>query len=323
MPVHAPPMPQQLRLGFGTGSIGQGKDKSADLRLIAAALDAGITHFDTARLYGEGRAEGILGEALKGRRADVFLVSKAGIAPPDRSRKRRILNKGLAIAGKAPFLGEAMPQPVWEAPHFGQFGLAEVRASLEKSLRALNTDYLDRFLLHEADIVHLEGGALIDALEQWRKEGLFVGYGLASTRDQTSRILAEQSDAFATVQTSASVFDGPQTGFAAPGREVISHSWLGGPLARFHTAFKRDTKLAEKAGRCLYVDVRRPQRLAQCLLECALAANPGGQVLFSTRRVERITGFVRVAERPRMTAGQIASMKQVVARIRELEDGAV
>jgi diketogulonate reductase-like aldo/keto reductase len=95
--------------------IGQGTwfiEKAAVAAAIAAlrrGLDLGLTHIDTAELYGSGAAERIVGEAIAGRRAEVFLVSKA--LPTHASRKGVI-------------------------------------AACEASLGRLNTDRLDCYLLH-------------------------------------------------------------------------------------------------------------------------------------------------------------------------------
>ena len=317
-PLHRPEGP---RLGFGTGGFSARGDRAQQVRLLHAALDAGITHIDTARLYGEGTAEGVVGEALRGRRDRVFLVSKAGISPPRNGATRRAMNKALALGRSVPVAGALVPQPQWSEPRFGQFEVSQVRDSLEQSLRQLRTDYLDLFMLHEVDIDHVKSGELVAALENWRKEGLFVRCGIASTREQTAQILAEAPGSFSTLQTSFSVFDGETTGFNAPDRFVITHSWLGAALSRFQRAFRLDPKLAEKAGRVIYADVRRPHRLARCLLEHALRANPDGQVLFSTSQAERIAGMVSVAEKPRMAQTQLNAMKYVVERILELERG--
>ncbi|MEM9738715.1 MAG: aldo/keto reductase [Pseudomonadota bacterium] len=311
--------PRGPRLGFGTGALDGRKDRGQQIRLIHAALDAGICHFDTARLYGDGTAEGILGEALKGRRGDVFLVSKAGIIPPTNGTIRRAVNKALTLGGKLPGAGNALPRPRWNEPLFGQFEIETLRRSLERSLDALDTDYLDLFLLHEANAEHLEQGDVIEALERWRKEGLFVGYGIASTPDQTSRILSHKTNVFSTVQTAQSVFDSLSRPAIARDQFLITHSWLGAPFARFQNVFSKDPRFAERAGHVLYADVRRPHRLARCLLEYALHTNREGQVLFTTSKVERIEEMVRVAERPRMTEKQLESLAVVAKRIEEIE----
>lgn len=85
---------------------------------LRAGLDAGMTHIDTAEMYGNGRVEEIVGEAIAGRRAQVFLVSKV-------------------------------------LPHNASF--EGVRRACEASLRRLRTDYLDVYLLHWPGAHPLEG----------------------------------------------------------------------------------------------------------------------------------------------------------------------
>jgi diketogulonate reductase-like aldo/keto reductase len=109
----------QLR-GFGpTGrqvaAVGQGTwqmeedDRAACVRALRAGLDAGATHVDTAELYGWGQVEELVGEAIEGRRDEVFLVSK--VHPRHAAR-------------------------------------ADVLRACEQSLRRLRTDRLDAYLLH-------------------------------------------------------------------------------------------------------------------------------------------------------------------------------
>ena len=113
---------------FGTtrrqvASIGQGTWKiedSAAAHAIAAlrrGLDLGLTHIDTAEMYGSGASERIIGEAIEGRRDEVFLVSKV---LPNHASKNGTL------------------------------------AACEKSLTHLRTDRLDSFLLHWRGSVPLE-----------------------------------------------------------------------------------------------------------------------------------------------------------------------
>ena len=62
----------------------------AQARPDARALDLGYNHLDTARIYGGGQNEALIGEALKGRRNEFFLASKCGITVdgPRRGRRR-------------------------------------------------------------------------------------------------------------------------------------------------------------------------------------------------------------------------------------------
>lgn len=98
------------RIGLGTG-----KSEAESIELVRAALDLGVTYFDTAALYG---TEPILGRAIRpGERSKVVMSTKAHIHSGDRRGS-------------------------------GVLPAADVVASLERSLRNLNTDYIDVFMLH-------------------------------------------------------------------------------------------------------------------------------------------------------------------------------
>lgn len=95
-------------IGQGSWYIEQGQ-RSAVIAALRLGLDRGMTHIDTAEMYGAGAAEELVGEAIAGRRDEVFLVSK--VLPHNASLKGTIL-------------------------------------ACERSLRRLKTDHLDCYLLH-------------------------------------------------------------------------------------------------------------------------------------------------------------------------------
>lgn len=104
--------------GLGTNNFGRRLDAAGTREVVAAALDAGVTHFDTADIYGEGRSEEYLGRALGSRRDEVVIASKFGYhGPPPGGR----------------------PQAEW------------VPEALESSLSRLGTDHLDLFYYHKPD----------------------------------------------------------------------------------------------------------------------------------------------------------------------------
>src|SRR5690349_24742944 len=70
-------------VGQGTWYLEQG-DRREAIAALRAGLDAGLTHVDTAEMYGDGAAEEIVGEAIAGRRDEVFLTSK--VLPSNASR---------------------------------------------------------------------------------------------------------------------------------------------------------------------------------------------------------------------------------------------
>jgi len=112
-------------VGVGCNSFGVNTDLDAATAVVDAALDAGITLFDTADLYGDppGRSEEVLGGALRGRRDDVVIATKFGMSVGD-------LN----------------------GADFGARGARRyLTRAVEGSLRRLGTDYIDLYQFHEPD----------------------------------------------------------------------------------------------------------------------------------------------------------------------------
>ncbi|HET9955349.1 MAG TPA: aldo/keto reductase [Polyangiaceae bacterium] len=103
------PLPVQVPvIGMGTWQLELDQPERS-VAALRAGLDIGMTHIDTAEMYGSGQAEALVGKAIEGRRAEVFLVSK--VLPENASRKG-------------------------------------TRQACERSLKQLRTDYLDLYLLH-------------------------------------------------------------------------------------------------------------------------------------------------------------------------------
>lgn len=149
------------RVGFGCGRLRGGAEESNSRRVLSAALDCGIRYFDTAPAYGGGASERILGQGLRGLRQEVELCTKVGLAgsPPDAAATLRAwLLTGVRTVLPASMLEKikqgrrrppARAAAVRSDRQFGDFGVASMRASVERSLAALDTGHLDCLMLHE------------------------------------------------------------------------------------------------------------------------------------------------------------------------------
>jgi aryl-alcohol dehydrogenase-like predicted oxidoreductase len=107
--------------------------------VVGAALDAGVTFFDTADRYGDGRSEEYLGRALGARRADVVMATKFGM-------------------------------PIPGVPDSGGAAPAYVRRAVERSLRELGTDHIDLYQLHRPD-PHTPLEATLEVLDDLVRAG--------------------------------------------------------------------------------------------------------------------------------------------------------
>lgn len=114
-------------VGLGCNNFGTRLDLDHTRIVVDAAIDAGITLFDTADIYGnQGGSETFLGQVLEGRRDKVVLATKWGMQAVD-------MGYGPAAGAKG--------------------GRAYVRRAVEESLRRLRTDYIDLYQLHTPDPV--------------------------------------------------------------------------------------------------------------------------------------------------------------------------
>ena len=143
-------------------------------RLLHRALDIGYNHLDTARIYGGGHNETLIGNTLKSRRKEFFLASKTGIFVD--GDKRRI---------------DCRPEMI--------------RGAIEESLRLLQTDHIDLYYLHRRDFaVPIEDS--VGELAAAVKSGKIGGIGLSEMSADTLRRAATVHP-IAAVQTEYS----PQT----------------------------------------------------------------------------------------------------------------
>lgn len=143
-------------------------------RLIDAARDLGVTHFDAARLYGDGLAERELGRAVRHARGSVTIATKFGLIPNDRL--------GALGSFARPFWAwRALMRKAGRSRWPGRSFTADaMRASLETSLRLLRTDYVDVLFLHEPLPKDLnDNERLIEAMSSAKSRGDVRHLGLA------------------------------------------------------------------------------------------------------------------------------------------------
>jgi aryl-alcohol dehydrogenase-like predicted oxidoreductase len=155
-------------VGLGCNNFGGRVDRAVTREVVDAAIDMGVTLFDTADMYSLGASEEFLGEALGGRRDQVVLATKFG-------HRRADMGYGPAAGAKG--------------------GRAYIRRAVEGSLRRLRTDYIDLYQLHVPDPVTPIAETLT-ALEELVREGKvryigcsnFTGWQIAEAAHVAERI---------------------------------------------------------------------------------------------------------------------------------------
>jgi aryl-alcohol dehydrogenase-like predicted oxidoreductase len=195
-------------LGFGCSGVMGRVGRKASLAALAAAYDAGITFFDTARSYGYGESEALLGEFLRGRRDSVLLSTKFGILPaPSSPLKRSLKPMARMLLQLAPSTRKAMQRQLAAQSSPGHFSVAALHSSLSASLRALRTDYVDFLCMHEAPVSVLQQEDLLAALDQLVTAGKVRRFGIASQPEVIEAALAAHLPSLQSVQCPCNLFD--------------------------------------------------------------------------------------------------------------------
>ncbi|WP_168119005.1 aldo/keto reductase [Paenibacillus sp. HB172176] len=158
-------------LGFGGAEIGfEGVSAEQADKLLGSALDAGLNLIDTAECY--ATSEELIGKTIQRRRGDYYLFTKCGHA-------------------------SGFEQPDWDP--------AMLEASIDRSLKRLQTDYVDVVHLHSCSEELLRQGDVIDVLKRAKEKGKtrYIGY----SGDHKAALYAVQCGVFDSLETSVNIAD--------------------------------------------------------------------------------------------------------------------
>ncbi len=211
-------------LGMGCWAIGgiwqdagmeaqswNGITREESIAAVHAALDHGITFFDTADTYGAGKSEKVLGEALRGKRDRVVIATKFGHIFDETTGTTGLLH---------------MPESVDER---------YIRSALEASLRRLGTDYIDLYQFHLWDYPQKKSGDILETLEKLADEGKIRAYAWSTDRLDAIRSFARGSHCYST-QIMFNIFEGnrnllkfcEEKGLSALARSPLAMGLLSG-----------------------------------------------------------------------------------------------
>jgi len=252
------------RFAFGTSSIMRVGTQQARRRLLAAAVDAGFTLFDTAPYYGFGVAERDLGAVLK-THPDVHITNKVGIYVPGGEDQPAASVFARKIGGK---LFKFLDRPYFD------FSLNHARQALDASLRKLGRQHIDLYLLHEPQAELLQTDEWMGWLEAVKRAGKIGRYGLALTARQLRPFLAVKSPLADVIQVLDSL----------AGREADVLTEYARP---FQITFGYISR-ARQAG---------DSRSFPELMRAATTRNPHGPIIVSTTKAERTGQFEQESER--------------------------
>lgn len=163
----------------GETPLGWGEvDDEESVRAIHAALDRGVTFFDTANVYGAGHSERVLGRALAGRREQVVIATKFNALFDETTRQ---------VTG-----ADTSPEGIHKA--------------CDDSLRRLNTDYIDLYQFHDNGFPAEKAAPVREALEALVAAGKIRAYGWSTDFSDRAEVFA-QGPHCAAIQLQLNVLD--------------------------------------------------------------------------------------------------------------------
>jgi aryl-alcohol dehydrogenase-like predicted oxidoreductase len=302
-------------VAFGVWSVSTGwwgkVDKDDAIKLLQAAVGAGVTLFDTADTYAEGYGETILHDALGKKRHEIVIGTKFGYDI------------------HAPRSGEQKERPQRWDPEF-------IRAACEESLKRLGTDYIDLYQLHNPRVETIREDEVFGTLDELVKEGKIRHYGAAIGPDIGWRAEANAAMDERHVQSLQIIYSiieqqpardfferahENNTGLLARvphASEILTDEFADKMKVEFdpsdHRAHRKrewlDTAF-QKRERVLFIAQETNRTLAQAAIQFCLTEPNIAAVLPNIVRRDQLDEFTAGTEVPPITADELAELNRL------------
>jgi aryl-alcohol dehydrogenase-like predicted oxidoreductase len=308
------------QIGFGCSALLGRCGRTDSLRALSAAWEQGIRFFDTARAYGYGESEALLGEFLRGRRDEAVICTKFGIMAAHQSAwkavAKSVARKLLAIAPSAHSMLQKRAGSQFSS---NQFTIPVLQQSIEESLRKLGTDHVDMLLLHAAPASILDQDDLLEAMGKLVEAGKVRIAGLSAEPEVVELALQRKTRPLGAMQFPCSVFGiGAAAKMAqlANGDYVLVANQPFGGAARVQQCRAILSALADQndldAGLREKLRSKEDNLLADVVLNAILRDTGIHVVIPSMMNVKHIQSNVRAVTHSRFNSREIAEIRHAL-----------
>lgn len=281
------------RIGFGCSHITGGLEAPANLRLLRLAYDSGVRHFDTAPMYGHGTSEEVLAAAFRGQRHNISIATKVGIPHGELSSRRQLLRLvATPLRRWTPGLSKFAAKRIYSASIQTDFSVSFIDRSIERSLTKLKTDYIDLLLLHEVRPQDVSD-ELLGKLQNLVRHGKVRRLGIGTSVESMKQLKVAGLDV-EVYQRPWSVRVADEDLFAD--RYQIFHGSILGAIEAVGDKLRADARSRERLQELCRIEIGSPDDIGKVLLLAAIAANPRGLVLFSSRARGRVASYLQFAQ---------------------------
>jgi len=196
------------QIGFGCSAVLGRSGKNESLRAMAVAWDEGVRFFDTARAYGYGESEALLGEFLRGRRHQAVISTKFGILAARPTWWKQVAKAAARkVLATDPSTHALLQKRAASQFSHGQFTVAVLQQSIEESLRKLGTEYADVLFLHAPPASVLEQDDLLEALGRLVETGKVRIAGISADPSVVELALRRRAAPLRAMQFPCNIFE--------------------------------------------------------------------------------------------------------------------
>lgn len=281
-------------VGFGCGGLLQAPFRKERMAVLGSAVEHGITHFDTARMYGLGMAESELGVFLRTVNRDaVTVATKFGIDVGGAARRLgRCQAPARAVLRKAPALRRAVKRQQDPDLTPRRYDAAVATRSLDQSLTALGVDYVDILFVHgPRPFDTVASDELGEFFERAHRQGKIRAWGVS----QDEGLEVDFAGAFA--PRSVSQVRGDL--LAPPPRPAdLAFGVFNRSYATLYAALRSDTRLARRWCETLQADPLAPGVLPRLILASSAAATRCRAILYSSTDPRRVADAAKAVSSP-------------------------
>jgi D-threo-aldose 1-dehydrogenase len=304
-------------LGFGCAGILRLPTNGQRENLLRTAFDSGITHFDVARMYGIGAAEGMLGSCLKKERAEITLATKFGFpcGVPNR-RTVFVQSVGRWAVNLHPGLKKRMKNraAAGGADRHYNYSVEEMEGSLETSLRELKTDSIDLYFIHEPRRADVVPEGLGSALRQKKAAGTVGAFGISGVPSDLLYFLKNRPELCGEAIQHNFFLDEARNRVVEESAYTGVFHVLSGCLTGMERFLGRDRALAGLWSDKMSLDISQRENLAAVILAMALSENPKRMVLFFTSNSRRIRRMVEILTHNSFSPEVLSEFRGVLAQ---------
>jgi D-threo-aldose 1-dehydrogenase len=283
------------QLGFGCAFSNSVTEQQA-ARILDAAYDAGIRHFDAAPFYLDGRAEAYLGSFLA-RRHDATITTKYGLIPP--SRRPLHIKIARAVLGPAvrslrkEFAGLRTSPNIVGLAAKASYKPDDAVTSLNRSFALLRRPYVDLFLLHEPEMEDVEHEGFLDTMREQVSAKRIGAIGIGGEVARVSNVYSKRPDCCDVVQFDWNALkDGLQFQDAF---QIFFWIFSRNPRV-LCDKFAQHKQLARRWSDGIGIDMSDARNVIALMLKSSLITNPDGVTLVYSANAEHIRRNVEIAE---------------------------